>query len=161
MSDDDSTRIPLTPRNFAKVLDLNGHLMALHPALTIHCPLVEQLLIRFLQNELQRAGFSRAVVGLSGGIDSTVVTCLAARALGPEQVLAVTMPYKTSSAATRDDAREVIERLGVATVDVPITEQIYKDHLPGSIFFVNQEECLLRSFVITFDKNSECVVADK
>ncbi len=76
--------------------------------LSIHCPLVEQLLVRFLQSEIHRAGFTRAVVGLSGGIDSTVVTYLAARALGSANVLAVTMPYKTSSDATRNDAQTVI-----------------------------------------------------
>lgn len=129
--------------------------MALHPALTIHCPLVEQLLIRFLQNELQRAGFSRAVVGLSGGIDSTVVTCLAARALGPEQVLAVTMPYKTSSAATRDDAREVIERLGVATVDVPITEQIdaYFVRFPSASRLRLANKCARERMTILYDQS--------
>ncbi len=92
--------------------------------LTIHAGLVTDILTRFIHLEITRTGFRRAVVGLSGGIDSSVVTFLAARALGPENVLAVTMPYKTSSEATRRDSQAVVEHLGVQTVNVPITAQI-------------------------------------
>src|SRR3989304_3935647 len=92
--------------------------------LRINPELVTEILTRFIRVEIRRSGFSRAVVGLSGGIDSSVVTYLCARALGPENVLAVTMPYKTSSEATRLDSQAVIDRLGVRTVDVPITAQV-------------------------------------
>jgi len=97
---------------------------AIHDELRINPELVTEILCRFVRNELQRAGFRHAVVGLSGGIDSSVVTFLAARALGAENVLSVTMPYKTSSEATRRDAQAVIGQLGVRTLDVPITDQI-------------------------------------
>ncbi|MHC4180727.1 MAG: NAD+ synthase [Planctomycetota bacterium] len=86
--------------------------------------LVTQILCRFIRNEIHRAGFGRAVVGLSGGIDSSTVTYLTARSMGPENVLAVTMPYKTSSQATRRDGQAVVDQLGVPTVEVPITDQI-------------------------------------
>jgi NAD+ synthase len=92
--------------------------------LGINPELVSEILCRFVRTELQRAGFRHAVVGLSGGIDSSVVTFLAARALGPENVLTVTMPYKISSEATRRDAETIIRLLGVRTIDVPITPQI-------------------------------------
>ena len=92
--------------------------------LKINPELVAEILCRFIRVEIRRAGFERAVVGLSGGIDSSVVTFLCARALGPQNVLAVTMPYKTSSEATRHDSQAVIDQLGVRTVDVPITDQI-------------------------------------
>ena len=92
--------------------------------LAINPELVTEILCRFICNEIRRAGFRRAVVGLSGGIDSSVVTYLAARSLEPENVLAVTMPYKTSSEATRRDSQAVVDRLGVQTIEVPITEQI-------------------------------------
>src|SRR6476659_6880666 len=95
----------------------NGEL-AINPAL------VEEILVRFIRNEITRTGFSRAVFGLSGGIDSSVVAYLAVRALGPANVLAVTMPYKTSSDATRDDSRAVIEALGLQTIQIPITAQV-------------------------------------
>ena len=89
--------------------------------LAINAELATAILTRFIRSEIHRAGFSRAVVGLSGGIDSSVVTTLVARALGPENVLAVTMPYKTSSEATRKDSQAVVEQLGVRAVDIPIT----------------------------------------
>jgi NAD+ synthase len=92
--------------------------------LAIDPALVEQILIRFLRTEIHRTGFRRAVLGVSGGIDSSVVVALAAQALGPENVLAVTMPYKTSSDETRRDSQAIIKQLGVATLDVPITDQI-------------------------------------
>jgi NAD+ synthase len=92
--------------------------------LKINPELVAEILCRFIRVEIQRAGFQRAVVGLSGGIDSSVVTFLCARALGPQNVLAVTMPYKTSSEATRCDSQAVVDQLGVRTLDVPITAQV-------------------------------------
>ncbi len=85
---------------------------------------VTEVLCRFLRTETGRAGFERAVVGLSGGLDSSVVATLCARALGPENVLAVTMPYKTSSEETRRDSRTIIDWLGVRTIDLPITDQV-------------------------------------
>ena len=92
--------------------------------LSVNPELVTQILCRFIRNEIHRAGFGRGVVGLSGGIDSSTVTYLAALALGPENVLAVTMPYKTSSQATRRDGQAVVDQLGVKTIDLPITDQI-------------------------------------
>ena len=59
--------------------------------LKIDPKLVTEVLCRFLRTEIGRAGFERTVVGLSGGLDSSVVVALCARALGPENVLAVTM----------------------------------------------------------------------
>ncbi|MEN6449449.1 MAG: NAD+ synthase [Thermoguttaceae bacterium] len=95
-----------------------------HQYLTINPELVTEILCRFIQAEIRRAKFERAVVGLSGGLDSSVVTFLCARALGPENVLAVTLPYKTSSESTRRDSRAVIEQSGVQTIDLPITDQV-------------------------------------
>lgn len=124
--------------------------------LTLHCPLVECLLVRFLSNEIRRAGFQRAVVGLSGGIDSTVVTYLIARALGPDNVLAVTMPYKTSSDATRNDAREVIERLGIRSLDVPITSQVdaYFANFPEASRLRLANKCARERMTILYDQSA-------
>ena len=96
----------------------------LDDGLAINPELVEAILVRFIRNEILRTGFRKGVLGLSGGIDSSVVAYLAARALGPENVLAVTIPYKTSSTATRDDSQLVVRELGIQTLDVPITDQI-------------------------------------
>jgi NAD+ synthase len=87
-------------------------------------PLVERILVGFLCNEVRRVGFERMVVGLSGGIDSTLSTYLAARALGPENVCGVRMPYSTSSQETMDHAALVARELGIRIMTIPIAAQI-------------------------------------
>lgn len=75
----------------------------------------------FLREELiVRRNMNRVVIGLSGGVDSAVTTYLCARALGPENVYTFRMPYKTSSAASLEDAQLVVDALGVhcRTIDI-------------------------------------------
>jgi NAD+ synthase (glutamine-hydrolysing) len=90
------------------------------PTLEINPKLLEQWLVAFLKDEFQRRGFSTAVVGLSGGVDSAVVATLAARALGPKNVVAVRLPYRTSSPDSLAHAQLVIDQLGLAhrTLDI-------------------------------------------
>ncbi len=92
--------------------------------LTINATLVRTILKGFIHSEITRAGFQRAVIGLSGGIDSALSCVLAAEALGPENVLAVRMPYKTSSLDSLEDAQRVIEQTGVQSLTVPVTEMV-------------------------------------
>jgi len=66
--------------------------------LSIDTGLVRKILTGFIHSEITRAGFSRAVINLSGGLDSAVSYALATEALGPENVLALRLPYKDSSA---------------------------------------------------------------
>ena len=94
------------------------------PPLDINGPLVEQWLVAFIRDEMRRRGFERAVVGLSGGVDSAVTTYLAARALGPSNVVAVRLPYRTSSPASLEHAQLVIDALGVASRTVDITAAV-------------------------------------
>ncbi len=90
--------------------------------LIINADLARQILTGFIHTEVTRTGFSRAVLGLSGGIDSALSCFLAAEALGPQNVLAVRMPYKTSSPDSLEDAQQVIDATGVQSLTVPITE---------------------------------------
>jgi len=85
---------------------------------------VEKLLVGFLAHEVRKVGVTRAVLGLSGGVDSAVSAALAARALGPENVLGVMMPYQSSSPESLADAYEVAGSLGIRTLVVEITEQV-------------------------------------
>ena len=90
------------------------------PPLEIDGPLVERWLVTFIRDELARRGFSRAVLGLSGGVDSAVTAFLAARALGPENVVGIRLPYRTSSGESLAHARLVSEALGIEerTLDI-------------------------------------------
>jgi NAD+ synthase (glutamine-hydrolysing) len=73
-----------------------------------------------LHDYVVKNGFRHVVLGLSGGIDSALVACLAADALGPERVSVAIMPSPYSSSATQDDARQLAENLGVDIIDLPI-----------------------------------------
>jgi NAD+ synthase (glutamine-hydrolysing) len=73
-----------------------------------------------LRDYVAKNGFAHVVLGLSGGIDSALVACLAADALGSDQVDAVIMPSPYSSSATQDDARELASKLGLGTRELPI-----------------------------------------
>jgi NAD+ synthase len=90
--------------------------------LTINTELARRILTGFIQTEITRVGFKRALVGLSGGLDSALSCFLAAEALGAENVLAVRMPHKTSSPDSLEHAQLVIDQLGVQSITVPITE---------------------------------------
>jgi NAD+ synthase len=90
--------------------------------LDINTDIAAEIIIGFIQNETTRAGFSRAVIGVSGGVDSALACFLVARALGGENVLAVRMPYKTSSQASLDHAQLVIDKTGVQSMTIPISD---------------------------------------
>ncbi len=92
--------------------------------LSINTELVRNILTRFLHTEITRAGFSRAVVNLSGGLDSAVSFALAVEALGAQNVLAVCLPYKSSSQDSLEHAQLLIDQLGVQSVTIPITEMV-------------------------------------
>jgi NAD+ synthase len=124
--------------------------------LAINPALVEEILVRFIRNEITRAGFERAVLGLSGGIDSSVVAYLAARSLGPDKVLCVTMPYKTSSDETRRDSQTVIAALGVRSLDAPITAQVdaYFDAFPGASRLRLANKCARERMTVLYDHSA-------
>jgi NAD+ synthase len=82
------------------------------------------VIVAFIRSQLDQAGFSRLVIGLSGGVDSATVAFLAARAVGPEDLLAVRMPYRTSSEDSETDALRVVEALGCRTERVDITPMV-------------------------------------
>ena len=92
--------------------------------LTIDTEQVRAKLTGFIRAELAKAGFSKLVVGLSGGLDSSLACYLAVEALGPENVLAVRMPYRTSSPESLEHAQLVIDALGVQSLTIPITDMV-------------------------------------
>ncbi|TMD83031.1 MAG: NAD+ synthase [Chloroflexi bacterium] len=94
------------------------------PPLQINPELVRKILVGFIQNEVRKVGFERVVLGLSGGVDSSLVATLAAEALGPKNVLGVIMPYRTSDPKSMSDALQVVRQLGIEHLEVDITPQI-------------------------------------
>jgi NAD+ synthase len=73
-----------------------------------------------LRDYMAKAGFSRAVLGLSGGVDSALVAAIAADAIGPENVHCVMLPSRYTSQASLEDARDVAQMLGVTLDSLPI-----------------------------------------
>ncbi|HXX64226.1 MAG TPA: NAD+ synthase [Bacteroidota bacterium] len=92
--------------------------------LSLDSPTVCTILVNFIRDETHNAGFSRGVVGLSGGVDSAVTAYLAVRALGKDNVRAVMMPYKASSPDSLHDAKLVIDALAIASETVDITPMV-------------------------------------
>ncbi len=94
-------------------------LLAIDPAL------VQKWLVSFLKDEMvRRRGFTKGIVGISGGVDSALTACLAAEALGKDNVIGVRMPYRTSSAESLSHAQLVIDKLGIQSLTVDITNAV-------------------------------------
>ena len=89
---------------------------------------LHEALVLGLRDYTQKCGFKSVVLGLSGGIDSAVTACLAVAALGPENVMGVSMPSQFSSKGSVDDARELAKNLGIRWEVIPIQDlfQVYK-----------------------------------
>ncbi|HVM29566.1 MAG TPA: NAD+ synthase [Candidatus Limnocylindrales bacterium] len=111
MADDSQTAAP-SPR---------GVPWELPEELLIDTSMARRIIVRFIRSHMDQTGFDRAVLGLSGGIDSALVAYLAAEAIGPANLLCLLMPYRTSSPASRVDAEAVVAELGCAAKVIEIT----------------------------------------
>src|ERR671925_2262866 len=92
--------------------------------LTINTDVARQILTEFLKSEVTRVGFTRAVINLSGGFDSALSCVLIAQALGPENVLALRLPYRTSSPDSLEHAQLMIDQFKVQSETIDITEVV-------------------------------------
>ena len=114
---------------------VNAPLSTAPPApLAIDPVLTEQWLVQFIRDEMERRSFHCAVVGVSGGVDSAVTAYLAAKALGPKNVLGVRMPYRTSSRESLEHAQLVIDALGIEsrTIDISAAVDGYLGNEPDA-----------------------------
>ncbi|HWG84382.1 MAG TPA: NAD(+) synthase [Deinococcales bacterium] len=120
--------------------------------------LVERFLTGFLHDEIKRIrGFDKAVVALSGGVDSAVVAALAARAFGPENTIAVRMPYRTSSPSSLSDAQAVADGLGIVleTVDISPMVDGLADLTPSMTPRRKGNVMARARMIVLFDKGEE------
>lgn len=86
--------------------------------------LLRQILVSFIRDEVKKIGLERVVVGLSGGVDSALSAMLAAEALGPQNVLAILMPYRTSNPEGRAHAELVVKKNSIRSLVVDISPQV-------------------------------------
>lgn len=98
-------------------------------SLKLNMELVKELLVQFVHDETQNAGFSKGVIGVSGGVDSAVCAYLTARALGKENTFGIIMPHRMSSPDSVQDAEQVVKELGIRSeiVDISQTVDAYCD----------------------------------
>jgi NAD+ synthetase len=127
--------------------------------LDLDLPLVESALLEFIREEVvRRRGFERVVIGVSGGVDSSVSLFLAVRALGPENVTGFRFPYATSSQESLDHAQLVLDASGAEGRTIEITEAVdayVKSHEPDlSPLRRGNLAARLRS-VILFDQSAK------
>lgn len=85
---------------------------------------LRRVLVAFVANEVRKVGTERVVLGLSGGVDSSLAAFIAAEALGPANVLGIRMPYRTSSRESLEHADLVAQATGIETLTVEITAQV-------------------------------------
>jgi NAD+ synthase len=99
-------------------------MMNLDDKLRIDPELVHTVLKHFLRDEIRKVGFEKAVIGVSGGVDSAAACILVAHAIGAHNVLALRLPYKTSSPDSLEHAQRVIDALGVPSETIDITPMV-------------------------------------
>jgi NAD+ synthase len=100
----------------------------------VNTELLRKILVSFIRNEVEKVGVHRVVVGLSGGVDSSLSALLAAEALGPDNVLGLMMPYKSSSAESLEHAELVVRQSAIRSMTVNISPQIdaYFERFPDA-----------------------------
>lgn len=92
--------------------------------LTINTDVAHQILIGFIKSEVTRVGYSRAVINLSGGLDSAISCVLAVNALGAENVFALRLPYRTSSPDSLEHAQLVIDQFKIPSATIDISDMV-------------------------------------
>jgi len=124
--------------------------------LSANTELLKQLLVGFVRDEVHKVGVKKAVLGLSGGIDSALVVFIAAEALGPENVHAICMPYKSSNPESEAHARIVSQACGVNYSVVPITPMVdaYFDMFPDAENMRRGNKMARERMTILFDHSA-------
>ncbi|MBI4830800.1 MAG: NAD+ synthase [Candidatus Lindowbacteria bacterium] len=126
-------------------------------ALEINAELVTEILIRFIREEVTKIGFKNAVVGISGGVDSSTSAFLATLALGKEHVWGIIMPYKTSNPDSIRHAQKVVEITGIRSETVEITPMVdaYFEKNPAADNRRKGNVMARQRMIVLYDKSAE------
>jgi NAD+ synthase len=136
---------------------------ALPPLPAIEPVQAVRVIVGFIRGQLEQTGFRRCVVGLSGGVDSATVAFLLARAIGPDNLLAVRMPYRTSSPESETDALRVVDALGCRTERVDITPMVEPmlsliggdEAVPGDELIIRRGNVMARQrMIVVYDRSA-------
>ena len=137
---------------------MTAPLPAIEPAQAV------DVIVGFIRSQMRQTGFERIVLGLSGGVDSATVAFLCARAVRPDNLLAVRMPYRTSSEASETDALRVVEALGCRTERVDITPMVEpmlalmddpSQPVPGDVLNVRRGNVMARQrMIVVYDRSA-------
>jgi NAD+ synthase (glutamine-hydrolysing) len=126
--------------------------------LALDCELARRWLVSFLKDEVvRRRAFAQGIVGLSGGVDSSLTAFLAVEALGKENVIGVRMPYKTSSPESLEHAQLVIDQLGIRSFTIDITPAV--DGYLGQVGDADPQRrgnvCARQRMIVLFDLSAK------
>ena len=119
---------------------------------------VLKLITNFIKYEIQKTGYKKVVLGLSGGLDSSTVAYLSVKALGSQNVVGFIMPYKTSSPDSKKHALVIAKKLKIKVFEVPITEMVaaYLSKFKNNISQVRQGNIMARQrMIVLYDKSEE------
>ncbi len=124
--------------------------------LAVNVKLLRRILVGFIREEVHKVGLKQAVLGLSGGIDSALVVCLAAEALGPANVHAYCMPYRTSNPESEAHARQMAVQLGIDYQVIEITPMIdaYYSRFPDADNMRRGNKMARERMTILFDQSA-------
>jgi len=129
----------------------------MHKNLRINSAKVEQKLVRFIRKQIAHTGFKRVLVGLSGGLDSSLALYLCCRAAGEENVFALILPYKTTPAESINSAKLIARRFRVKTRFINITPQVdaYFKNFPGADKVRRGNKMARERMSILYDQSKE------
>jgi NAD+ synthase len=126
-------------------------------ALNVNTALLRQILVGFVRDEVTKVGVRKGVLGLSGGIDSALVAFIAAEALGPENVYAYCLPYRTSNPQSEAHARLVASQLGINYQTFEITPMVdaYFAAVPDADNMRRGNKMARERMTILYDRSAE------
>ncbi len=124
--------------------------------LAIDCRSTRRALVSFIREGISQAGFSKGVVGLSGGVDSSLSATLAAEALGPDNLLLVFMPSDVSDPLSREHAHLAADSVGAKLIEIDISPQVvpYFEHFPEAAQLRRGNKMARERMSILFDQSA-------